>query len=262
MKLAKKILLLLFVFSIIKIVADNKQNIGQAYRNYRHRKEPVSLQQKSQHMITFLDAEGERTSLCTGTAIGPHALLTASHCNEGEGPDHHDTVTLDLSTQHFHLLAEAEDGRDHVIYLLDGPAFTNFLPESALLNVVPPKKGETVYLCGDGLGAYPPYCRWGVPNDGDNDSDVSDIDKAQGMQYFTLAIIPGDSGSAVFGSDGRVVAIITYGGDAEDRETPSQAAAGFGLNFKKSVLDRAATFSIEKIEAEDLKAKIAEARSK
>jgi hypothetical protein len=259
MKLAKRLILLIFVLSIIKIVADNKQNLGQAYRNYKHRKEPVTLQQKSEHMITFLDKEGERASLCTGTAIGPHSLLTASHCNDGDGPDHHDTVTLDLSTQHFHLLAEAEDGRDHVIYLLDGPAFTNYLPESDLLNVKPPVKGEVVYLCGDGLGAYPPVCRWGVPNDADNQSDVSDVDKAQGMQYFTIAVLPGDSGSAVFGKDGRVVAILTYGVDAADRVTPSEAAAGFGLNFKKSVLDKAATFSIDDIEA-DLAAKEAEAR--
>ena len=58
MKLAKRLILLLFVLSIIKIVADNKQNLGQAYRNYKHRKEPVTLQQKSEHMITFLDKEG------------------------------------------------------------------------------------------------------------------------------------------------------------------------------------------------------------
>ena len=56
---------------------------------------------------------------CSATSIGPHALLTASHC---EAPS--DVIAVDDVKQI--IVRVIRDGRDHSIYLLDGPAFAAY----------------------------------------------------------------------------------------------------------------------------------------
>lgn len=212
------------------------------------RKHPVapSIQQRSQHMIVFLNKSGRTDALCAGTAIGPHAILTAEHCNGGDDPD--DAVEFDLSTRHYHLLSEALDGRDHVIYLLDGPAFTNYLDESELVGTKPPQPGEKVFIYGDGLGAYPPRLVRGSVDNASNSADLSDVDAGAHAVWYTLAAKHGDSGSAIYAEDGRVLGLLTYGFDAEDRESPSKRVVGFALAFSPKVIHIAHTFSIDDVE--------------
>lgn len=184
--------------------------------------------QKSSHMVVFLDEKGEPDSLCTATAIGPHAILTAAHCNKDEKKD---TILIDYSEHRYHLLAYANDGRDHVVYLLDGPSFDNYrhvlTRQGAFI-------GENVVIYGCGEGAYPPVEKTGIRIDS---HDPSDIDANNRLDMFSVHVIRGDSGSGVFDSDGNVVAIISYvwGGDN---------TAGFELNFSQKQLDAAYSFSL------------------
>lgn len=189
---------------------------------------PFTSAQKATHMVIFLDKEGEPDSMCTATAIGPHAILTAAHCNKDEIKD---TVQLDYSEHKYHLLAYAHDDRDHVVYILDGPSFTNFkhvlTRQSAFI-------GESVVIYGCGGRVYPPVEKTGIRIDS---HDPSDIDANNRLDMFSINVIPGDSGSGVFDNDGNLVAVISYvwGGDN---------TAGFELHFSKEQLDAAFSFGL------------------
>ena len=200
-----------------------------------HRHYPVTFEQRTQHMIVFMDEDThEAEGTCTGTAVGPHAILTADHCEEIAGET--TTIDIDLSMQDYHLLSDGDDGRDHIIDPLDGPPFTNYLSESSLLSSSSARLGERVVMYGCGGGIYPPVRKEGRL-DTSND-DPSDVDRHVKLAWYTIDAIPGDSGSAIFGEDGRVLGLMTYEG-----------GGGFALNFTPKAIHLAHTFDIDVLDA-------------
>jgi hypothetical protein len=191
---------------------------------------PITLQQQAEHRVKFPDGQ------CTATAVGPHALLTAVHCDEADLT----TVTLDLSMRKFHLLSKTLDGRDHVIYIVDGQEFRNFVPLQP--GTHPAGTIEHVYIYGSGGGAYPPQYKAGERSFAV--VDTSEIDQADGLVYYTIPVIPGDSGAAIYGEDGRIVGVTTYkvavprDGDweSEDEDNILKLGAGFDVNFTAAQL--------------------------
>lgn len=174
--------------------------VGREYYNHTHSPvEPMTLQRRAEHRIEYR-AHDRATGYCTGTAIGPHALMTASHCNNER--DKTDTFRLDNSPQDFHIENTLSDNRDHDVYLVD-TQFTNWIPYV----VRPAKFGEHVYLYGSGGAGYPPRRLDGTRISYD---DPSDIDADDGQVRFSMPVIPGDSGSAVFNDDGTIAAVTTY----------------------------------------------------
>ncbi len=162
------------------------------------------LEKKASHQVTFLDTEGQPRARCTMTAIAPAAFLTAAHCNDGAKPS--EDVNIDLSTQIFHLVAVTDDGRDHVIYLLDKSIFTNFVdivPGSATEKI-----GDAVHMYGCGGGEYPCILKNGLVT---NIDDTSDVDQASSFVEYSIPVISGDSGSAIYNDKNEVVALVTYG---------------------------------------------------
>jgi hypothetical protein len=185
---------------------------------------PITPQRKATHMIQYY---GEDTSidkakeLCTGTAVGPHAILTALHCDEGEFR----TVRLDWSQTEYHITGVKLDGRDHIIYLLDGPAFKNVVTIHEREAVM----GEPVISYGDGEQDYPQHTYSGFTIEAENGGDTSELDAAQGTHFFSLGIVAGDSGSAIYGLDGSIVALASLGN--------GQHAIGFALAFSPEQLE-------------------------
>ena len=192
---------------------------------------PITPERKATHMIKYYEDEdkgiGNPSGLCTGTAVGPHALLTALHCDEGET----DVISLDLAVQKYHIVGHIYDGRDHIIYRLDGPAFKDFVT----IQEREAKVGETVTSYGDGRGDFPQHTYFGKVIEDSNGGDTSEIDMAAGAHNFSLPVIPGDSGSAIYGTDGDIVALVTYGGSNE--YTGTKEAVGFALNFSAEELE-------------------------
>jgi len=190
---------------------------------------PISIQQKATHMLHLIavDSEGNEhpDGMCTVTSIGPHVLLGAKHCFE----EFDKIVTLDLSTFKYHVLAATEDYQEHIMVAVDGPEFTNYIDLSKSSREVVP--GEAVYMYGCGAGAYPPRLLSGnqIP---DFDSQ-SEVDQAAHIQQFSMHDVPGDSGAAIFGEDGKIVALVTYGHD--------KTTVGFGLNFTPDQIEVALT---------------------
>jgi hypothetical protein len=202
-----------------------------AFHHFRSADQPVTKnhksipQEKLTHLMVFM---GDGVSLCTATAIGPHALLTAEHCNDGLTPS--TKVRIDTSTHIYNLLGVTADDRDHVIYLLDGPAFQNITSVVARS----PRPGENVFMVGCGQHEYPCEVKRGKILDEYNPSDV---DAAAGIFYFSCAVVPGDSGAAVYGEDGEIVGIVTY------QIVPGEGA-GFVLAFSQRQLDVAYQFGL------------------
>jgi|SRR5882672_1360183 len=191
---------------------------------------PNPKQELAAHMIMFLDSHGEPDAQCTGTAVGPHAFMTAAHCNDSDTPDV--LVQIDLSTKRFHLIAVNSDHRDHVIYLTDA-TFVNYVD----VNERPAIVKEPVHMWGCGEGTFPPRELTGKVDEQDDKSDIDAADDAHG---YSLHVIPGDSGSAIYGNDGAIVGLVTYSHSTWFglRHT----AKGFGLAFSPEALLVARTF--------------------
>lgn len=187
---------------------------------------PVTIQQRAEHRIKF-----EGSSLCTATAVGSHAILTAVHCNTRDIS----TVTLDMSVRKFHILSKTTDGRDHVVYILDGQKFLNYIPLES--GVHPARTSEHVYIYGAGGGIYPLQYKDGFKTTAV--TDVSEVDQEDGLNFYTIPVIPGDSGSAIFGMDGRIIAVTTYkmsvpkdgNWDSENDNDFLSLDAAFDVNF-------------------------------
>jgi hypothetical protein len=197
--------------------------------------ESIIPPQRTSHMLYFQSKFGFGMGLCTGTTIGPHSILTATHCDSmGTAV----SLTLDLSMRRYAVLGTATDNRDHLIIFMDGPPMSNILPIEDLFSVPPIRDGEVVVFCGNGEARYPAKCIYGSVAPQTTKDDPSEIDKAQGMFYLTSIAIPGDSGSAIYRTDGKVIGLISYRmfGNTDAR------AAGFGLDFKLDALQFAHTF--------------------
>lgn len=192
---------------------------------------PITLQQRASHRLTYM---GRPEGYCTGTAVGPHAILTAKHCDE-HGQVR--TIRLDLSSHDYHIIFGIGDDRDHIILLIDGPALEYFVPDTKLLGITPIMPGEKFYIYGNPGGSYPATRREGVLAKESQSADVSEVDISQGVVYYTFPVIPGDSGAAIYGEDGRVAGVVTYQWSQGDAQ-----CTGFSLNFTPDELEYAQRF--------------------
>jgi len=197
----------------------------------------MTLEQKASHMISYLDDDGKETALCTGTAIGPHAILTAAHCNDGAHGDINTQIKIDYSDHHYKIIAVNNDDRDHEIYLLSGPAFKNIVTpiETA------PVAGDTVHFYGFGEGVYPSSIRIGRVY---VKEDPSDVDADVQFFIYDLPAYHGDSGSAVYNNKNEIVGLISYSldwyGDSKE--------GSYALNFDAKDLEIAEHFDPTKKE--------------
>lgn len=201
----------------------------------------VSIQRKAAHLISFKGRNADNDiGFCTGTVVGSHAIMTADHCDIAAGAS--DTISIDLATQVYHIQKRWTDNRDHIIYGLDGPAFEDI----SEIHQRPAKEGEYVYYYGDPEGSYPPKLFRGQVKF--NHEDVSEVDRKAGIGYYILDSYPGCSGSAVYGADGAIVGLITYGDDDDEFGglVHKRASIGFALNFSDRQLAEVAKFKPSK----------------
>jgi V8-like Glu-specific endopeptidase len=132
-----------------------------------------------------------RSGHCTATAIGPHALLTASHC---EKPSNRLRVDGGRAVE---IVQIKRDDLDHTILYLKDITFTewaNFSFDGAAL-------GEEVFMFGN-PGSFPSMLRRGYFSGVDN-SDEPIILLLDMNGFF------GDSGSGVFNKNGDLIGVIS-----------------------------------------------------
>lgn len=176
---------------------------------------------------------------CSATAIGPHALLTASHC---ELPT--DTITINGADSA--ILALRRDGNDHTIYFVDRK-FDSW----ATVNETLPDVGDNVFIIGNSAGID------GVLRKG----YVAMIKKPEVTEsIFSEGKIPvvlvydingfmGDSGAGVFNEAGEVQGVLTAAQVEESKQGDQTVSIkfmdGFKLAFTAADLQAAQTFGTD-----------------
>lgn len=164
---------------------------------------------------------------CSATAIGPHALLTASHC---ELPT--DSLFMDESTDKVKIADRIRDEYDHTIYLLKGVTFEHY--SSVRLNDAF-AQGEEVFVFGN-PGTWENIFRRGYITGTCNRFPISQI-------LYSFEDDHGDSGAGVFAADGALITVISRREPDGDPETAGLSlAASFALHFTPADITRAAKF--------------------
>lgn len=193
---------------------------------------PIDMtpQRRASHMVEYFKY-GRPTGLCTATAIGPHALMTANHCDaDGSAKE----IQLDLALTKFHIQKILHDNRDHDIYLIDGQPLRDFVEYKVRLA----KMGEHVHFYGNGEGEYPSHREDGVRIPFE---DPSEIDQSEGISQFDILVRHGDSGSAKFADDDSIVAVTTY--LWTDDKTKKETGVDFLPGFTDDQITEALTFA-------------------
>jgi V8-like Glu-specific endopeptidase len=176
---------------------------------------------------------------CSATAIGPHALLTASHC---EAP----TDELYIRGQEgnpFQIVGRIRDEQDHTIFLLKGVTFSDYA------DVLPADKfeqGEDVFTFGNPGKWQDIYQRGYVAGVLVDDSLAAALGHGDPDEVLLdFQAYPGESGAGVFNSEGKLLTVVA----ADDIQAkPDEAisfASAYRLNFSPEQLLRAKTFSAE-----------------
>lgn len=176
------------------------------------------------HMISESYILGE--AICSATAIGPHALLTASHCelptDEMDIDDHEDVKILGIR----------RDGADHTIYTVD-MSFSNYARVSDRL----PEVGEEVFIFGN-PGGVSDVLRKGYIAKVEPPSKSIFGGRHPGILILDLNGYYGDSGAAIFDAQGSIVGVISVSHTEKDKEDKAQmkVMGGFTLSFSSQIL--------------------------
>ena len=197
---------------------------------------PVDPHLAATHRIEFAFVDPDDGAIhkaaCTASAIGPHALLTATHCDLGEG-----ALIVDDQLAGLVIVGRIADGEDHTIFLVDGPAFKDTMDQFYADRMS--KVGDLVFFYGDPAGMWPPQYRQGYCT-GQQILDKGEVRDGmpKGTVYlFAFPTVGGDSGSALYDEKtGKLVSLITYG--IED----GKFAGAYPLAFTPAQIDQAIMF--------------------
>lgn len=149
----------------------------------------IAAAHKTTHLLETGDITGG--GHCSATAIGPHALLTASHC---EAPS--DVIGID--GEEYKLLAPPiRDKFDHSIFYVNA-TFT----EWATIATEPVQVGDDIFLFGN-PGKWDDIFRKGY---------VAALSSTPSQPVaYDFNGFPGDSGSGIFNAQGQLVGVCSVG---------------------------------------------------
>lgn len=158
-------------------------------------------------------------SKCSATAIGPQAILTASHC---ELPTN--AITLDDTPA---VIVEIiRDEFDHSIYIVKGVSFTTY----AVVNQQALKIGDDVFMFGSG-DRYDGLLRKGYL--------AGLFKRLDGVPQLTfdMNITAGDSGAGLFNDADELVAVVSTKYTSDDKGFHTMGA--FPLSFTTVQMNKA-----------------------
>lgn len=121
---------------------------------------------------------------CSGTAVGEHVLISAGHCFT-ESP------LKSINGQPTHMVNSASDGQDHTLAVVD-IGFPRWATIGGKF-----EQGAHISFWGNPLGAVNFY-REGYM-----------VGEVQGWTLFDVPVAEGDSGSGIFGPDGRLISVVS-----------------------------------------------------
>lgn len=183
--------------------------------------EPYRDSYLAAHKIHVTNPFTDQGEGCSATAIGPHALLTAAHCNVPQK-----SITVDDQPATIEL--EMGDSADHSILFVSGVEFKAF----ATVEVREPEIGEDVFFWGNPL-AYSDSLRKG---------HIAGWSALGGLDEMMVNIngAPGDSGSGLFDHNGILIGVLT---DCEVKVENLFKLVGYlPLRFSPELLKKAREF--------------------
>jgi hypothetical protein len=181
----------------------------------------VEKAHKTSHKIKMYSVLGGSAGTCSATAIGPHALLTASHCIST-------SAIIDVDGREADVMGTIGDGLDHTIILERGVNFADYSDVAT----TKPQIADEVFVFGN-PGPMTDVFRKGYVagfnhNDDDPETPAEALQRprqragndAVEIIFYDFNGFFGDSGSAVFNNDGKVVAVTSfiYGGNESGHE--------------------------------------------
>jgi S1-C subfamily serine protease len=134
---------------------------------------------------------------CSATAIGPHAVLVADHCVEG------DVRAVELGDRTVNVVSVIRDGADHALVIVEAD-FKRWAKVGK-----PPRPGDEVYFQGiprdfGKLLRFGRVSGWGTLPDAEADPVLS-----QPILYVDIQVAPGDSGAGLFNHRGELVGVVS-----------------------------------------------------
>lgn len=140
---------------------------------------------------------------CSGTAVHPHTLLTATHCMDG-------SILLQVDGRSVKVLEQTDDWKDHTLVTVDST-----FPEWSTIVERMPQQGETVTYWGNPRGRTDMYRKGYVSGYCNAPTECMDVGPIRtvtvtGQTYMLeLPGAHGDSGAGVFDTNGNVIGVIS-----------------------------------------------------
>lgn len=147
---------------------------------------------------------------CSGTAIGPHAILSATHCFVG-------AQSLAINGEPVVVTGAISDGRDHTILLVDR-TFTEYAQRGPQ-----PAQADPVFILGNPSGLHDLFRAGRVAG--------TAVDHNVRFTIYDLNDFFGDSGSGIFDARGRLVGVVSLVLKLEERGVQAKFAASLPLAF-------------------------------
>lgn len=137
---------------------------------------------------------------CSGTAIAPHALLTAGHCL-----DNSNTIVIDDEPAGIGVVIN--DGFDHVIIAVQGVEFKKYAHVTQRDLLV----SEDVFMIGNPAYLRHQYRRGVVSGTFDFDEPTKPVTPRTKMLLYAIDLngFFGDSGAGIFDSKGDLVSTMS-----------------------------------------------------
>ena len=156
---------------------------------------------------------------CSGTVIGPHAILGATHCfTTGDA--------VSFWWMPHRILKRMDDGHDHTIVIVD-QTFTRW----AALGKIG-EQGQRVYMYGNPGELSDQYRIGHLSGDTDADGEIAETFDIRGWL--------GDSGAALFDRHGRIVAVVSFLYTMDEPAGQLTMMGAYPMHFSPEQLARAA----------------------